>query len=680
MTNARWGWVLGSVLLWSCGDAPTGEPGGGTRPPVVVRTDPASNAQCPYGGSVVSSGTDNNRNDVLDDAEVTTRAVVCNPAPVQPPPTILVRLVAEPPGSNCAAGGVAVQSGPDQNSNNTLDDGEVAHVDYVCGQALLTRLASEPAGAHCIAGGVAFLAGRDRDGDHILADAEIEVTEYECGDVLSRDVRIASEADAAALANIRVITGDLSVSFVVLDLVSLPRLEHVSGALRISAFQLTRLSLPQLQDVDGDFTLSGELTAIEFPQLRRVGRLEVMFTGGLHDLSGLPALTEVDRDVRIIETFGLTSIVLSNLSIGGDLEIESNQQLTRVAAQLWDRVGWVNISDNPVLEAVDVSVAPQHAATATIDTVDFFADDKLTHLALGADRVDSLLINFDPLISELDLDVARFVHDVLIFDITTPFRLGLSRPRGDGGIEFGDHLTISSPLETFESTAPVTVDGLLVFDKTRLRTLDARAQIAAARGGVRFSDNAVLTEIAPFTLGAGLQLINNSVLESVPFLPLLKQDELDGVVITGNPVLTAVPSLAAVVRVRGIVELQNNALVGQLFGAALTWVDGPLLVADNNNLRGLRLPNLEHVGELAVGTSPVLETLEMPSLVDSPEELFISQNPRLRHIVFDSLSRAGLFLVNGNPRLPSCEVRAVFAHVTGVRSQSGNDDTATCGP
>jgi hypothetical protein len=679
MANAAWAWALGAVMLWSCSDAATAQRAGGGPSRVVKRTEPASAAQCPYGGSVVSDGIDDNQNGVLDDAEVATRTVVCMPAPMQPP-TIVVRLVAEPPGTNCAAGGTAVQSGPDQNGNGKLDDGEVAHTEYACGQVLLTRLAVEPAGAHCTAGGVAFFAGRDRDDDHVLEDAEIEVAEYECGDVLSRDVDIKSAADVAALANIRIITGALSVGFVTLDVVALPRLEHVGGALLINVWELPRLSLPQLQDVDGDFTLSGELAAIELPQLRRVGGLKIELVGGLHDLRGLPALVEVDHDVTITENFGLTSVELSNLSVGGNLEIESNDQLTRVTAALWDRVGWVNISFNPSLEAVSVSVSPRLDATAKMDTVDLFSNTQLAHLALRADRISSLSLGSDPVIAGIDLAVARFDHSVFIFDIATPFRLSLSSPRDGGGVEVGEDLTISSPLETFESTAPVTVDGLLVFDKTLLRTLDGRAQIAVARGGVRFSDNAVLTDIAPFTLGAGLQLIHNAALARVPFLPLLKQDELDGVIITDNPVLTSVPSLAAVARVRGPVELQRNARLGQPFGTALTWIDGPLFMSDNNNLTSVQLPNLEHVSEMTVSTNPALQTLELPALVDSPEQLFIAQNPVLRHIVLDSLTRADLFFVNGNPKLPSCEVLAVFAHVTGFRSQSGNNDTASCGP
>src|SRR4051794_13694937 len=38
----------------------------------------------------------------------------------------------EPQGTNCAAGGVALLSGPDKNRNGALDTGEVTTTQYVC--------------------------------------------------------------------------------------------------------------------------------------------------------------------------------------------------------------------------------------------------------------------------------------------------------------------------------------------------------------------------------------------------------------------------------------------------------------------------------------------------------------------------------------------------------------------
>jgi len=333
-TNARWCWLFGAMILAACSDAAQGM----GSPGVLVRADPASAADCPYGGSVVSSGLDRNRDDTLQDAEITTRTPLCNPVPT--PLQLVVRLVAEPPDAHCSAGGTAVQSGLDDNRNGQLDDAEVSHVDYLCREALLTRFAPEPPGQHCLAGGLVFFAGRDRDGDGMLQDREIEITEFECGDVLSRDVTIHAEADVAALANIRAITGTLLIRFTSIRTISLPRLEHVGGALQIlDNVQLTGLALPALHDVDGDFVLNADgLRTVECPRLQRVGRFDLELIS-LQDLSGFPALSEVDGNVQINKMVVLVSGDLPPSSIGGDVSITANNALVHIAWNLLDRVG-----------------------------------------------------------------------------------------------------------------------------------------------------------------------------------------------------------------------------------------------------------------------------------------------------------------------------------------------------
>jgi hypothetical protein len=155
----------------------------GPPPPakLVVRVEPASVADCPFGGSVVSSGIDEDRNGVLDDDEVAKRTPLCNDPPVAAPPRAVVRLVPELRGEHCALDGTAVQSGPDRNGNGVLDDDEVEHIEYACGEVMRTRIIAVPIGATCVAGGVAFQVGRDRDRDGVLGDGEVEQTRIECG-------------------------------------------------------------------------------------------------------------------------------------------------------------------------------------------------------------------------------------------------------------------------------------------------------------------------------------------------------------------------------------------------------------------------------------------------------------------------------------------------------------------
>ncbi|HEX3763167.1 MAG TPA: hypothetical protein VHW23_30950 [Kofleriaceae bacterium] len=670
--------ALGALAVAACSDAPVAHPVGVPPARVLVRTDPASARDCPYGGSVVVSGTDNNSDGVLQDAEVLTRSVVCNPAPVQPPPPIVIRLVAEPPGKNCEAGGTAVESGPDQNRNGQLDDGEVAHIDYACGELLLTRLVTEPPGPRCRTGGVEFQSGRDRDGDGVLEDAEIEARELHCGDVIVGDVAASTADDLAALAGIRVITGNLTVTArEEVHTLSLPHLEHVGGQLEIFGLQLADIALPVLQDVGGVTSIhAGD--AIECPGLRRVGGLGLQAMG-VSDLAAFSALTEIDGDLTISDMPSLVSIERSSLAIRGDLRIFSDGKLARVALALVDQVGFVDINDCAALQSVDISVTAQTPGGAEIGNIDLFGNPRLAQVAVGADRVASLGVNDAPLVTDLALDVARFDFDVVVFGITTPFRMALSSP-SPGGVVFGGGLIISSALQAIDATAPVTVDGLCVFDKTVLPALDLRTPLRVEHG-VRFSDNARLTRISPITLAGSLQLINNAQLTSASFVTPATPGELGGMVITDNPVLSDAASLASLISVHGEVDIERNAELSRLFGPSLTLVDGPVFVVDNARLTGLSLPHLQHVvSDLIVEQNAALQTLELPALTEAADELFIDSNPQLHHIALDALTHADAFGVFDNPRLPACEVLAVFAHVTSGfgQGQSGNDDAASC--
>ena len=125
MSNV-WSCVVGLVATVGCGDNAASL----ERPSeqVVDREDPASIVECAYGGSIISSGIDDNRSGTLDAAEIDKRTVVCNDAPAEAPPPLVFRLVPESAGLKCDRDGTAVQSGHDRNRNGRLDDDEVEHV------------------------------------------------------------------------------------------------------------------------------------------------------------------------------------------------------------------------------------------------------------------------------------------------------------------------------------------------------------------------------------------------------------------------------------------------------------------------------------------------------------------------------------------------------------------------
>jgi hypothetical protein len=54
-------------------------------------------------------------------------------------------------------------------------------------------------------------------------------------------------------------------------------------------------------------------------------------------------------------------------------------------------------------------------------------------------------------------------------------------------------------------------------------------------------------------------------------------------------------------------------------------------------------------------------------------------NIELRHVRFPVLRVADFWVIN-NPRLPACEVMAMFALMGGEHEQRLNDETTVCGP
>lgn len=135
---------------------------------------------CAHGGVAVRVGTDRNADRVLQDSEVELTKYVCDDVIVAP---TLVDVSLEPRGANCPYGGRAIHIGVDANSDGVLDPAEAGAAVYVCdadGAPYVVSIVSEPAGAHCAAGGVAILSGPDEDADGDLDASEVLATTYVC--------------------------------------------------------------------------------------------------------------------------------------------------------------------------------------------------------------------------------------------------------------------------------------------------------------------------------------------------------------------------------------------------------------------------------------------------------------------------------------------------------------------
>lgn len=660
-----WCLVTGMAALGACGDGmtPAGPPPT-TEPPamVLVRTDAAGPADCAHGGSVVSSGLDDNRNGQLDDGEIQTRAVLCR----ELPPSVVVRLLAEPPGMHCAQGGTAVLSGADSNGNGQLDDAEVAHIDYVCGEALLTRFAAEPPGAHCIAGGVVFFAGRDRDGDGQLGDGEIEQTEYQCGDIVSADLTITSAQDVAALASIRVIEGTLRVVDTSLDELSLPALQHIGVGLLISGNPaLQRVSLPQLLDTQWfvSVTDNAAMTALDLTDLTRVG--------SSLDISGNPALSDLSH--------------LSLTSVGGPLSLRDNRSLP--AATIGGTLGGpIEVSNNAALATLDLFAqnAPQvHVANnglraltigaTALGDVSIRDNPTLNTLMILVDRLATLGVTGNPALTTVGLSDAVVTGDATVVSPQLA-SLYLDHSHVQGS------LSVSGPVSFMGFD--ILVDGDLTLDGTRFTGFVPEQPFLSVGGTLRLRHNDALDSAWFQTPGGGIELTENAVLSGVIFggwpIGSPQADVLHGdVIVSGNPNLRMNQFLFDIRRIEGALRVVDNPEFRNTGSAGLTQVAGEIEVRNNPLLERAGFDQLQSVsGRITIAQNATLPTLDFPLLSATDWGIEISSNQELQHLTAAVLQHASMTVVD-NPVLPACEVAALFGRLGGG-FQSGNDGNATC--
>jgi transcription elongation factor Elf1 len=168
---------------------------------LVVTTPEPAGANCVVGGQRIDYGLDDNRDGILDAAEVDGTAYACDG---QDGLQTLVTTTPEPAGANCVVGGQRIDYGLDDNRNGTLDAAEIDGTVYACnGQAGLQSLVAttaEPVGAHCASGGQRIDYGLDDNRNGTLDPTEIDGTTYVCNGI-HVDQKILNGDFANALTN-----------------------------------------------------------------------------------------------------------------------------------------------------------------------------------------------------------------------------------------------------------------------------------------------------------------------------------------------------------------------------------------------------------------------------------------------------------------------------------------------
>lgn len=167
-----------------CAANPSGEPGhdGQDGSPTLFSSAPeAPGDNCPHGGIALHWGVDLNGDGDLTVQEVTDTDYLCHGEPGK---TSLVEIHQEDAGINCVEGGLLILTGVDQDGDGLLGPAEIAVTSYLCnakaGESSLVRLDEEPAGSNCARGGVRVQSGLDTDGSGALEDPEVRYTQYVC--------------------------------------------------------------------------------------------------------------------------------------------------------------------------------------------------------------------------------------------------------------------------------------------------------------------------------------------------------------------------------------------------------------------------------------------------------------------------------------------------------------------
>lgn len=148
--------ILVTVLLCltACGSGSTTVTASSNtdNPSVAAKTSAfaAGDNDCPYGGILVETGIDSNKNNILDPGEVSNSQKVCNGTPGATGATgaggaqgtsgtnglsALVKLTQEAAGANCLTGGVRIDTGMDTSTNGVLDASEITSTMYSCNGA-----------------------------------------------------------------------------------------------------------------------------------------------------------------------------------------------------------------------------------------------------------------------------------------------------------------------------------------------------------------------------------------------------------------------------------------------------------------------------------------------------------------------------------------------------------------
>jgi len=165
-------------------------------------------------------------------------------------------------------------------------------------------------------------------------------------DMVVRDCRtvdgsllLENAADVRNANDVCRIAGDLDVQANGVTVISLPALESVEGNLQIIGLDDSAVFMPELASVSGVTSIIGNLSSsIVLPQLESIGG-KLFISGNQGSSMSFPLLARVDQAAVISFNFAPSVFLPSLKSVGLELLIGDNGQLTDFSAPLLTSVG-----------------------------------------------------------------------------------------------------------------------------------------------------------------------------------------------------------------------------------------------------------------------------------------------------------------------------------------------------
>jgi len=254
------------------------------------------------------------------------------------------------------------------------------------------------------------------------------------------------------------------------DEVALPKLELVRDRLKISGDKyLVRLALPQLAVVGGAVEIvdNSSLPGVALPRLVQVGgALDISRNPELQDLEGLVELHSVGGDVRVTDDTALTSARLRFGTVG-NVDVSDNPSLVLLDVSVSGQLNQVRVANNAITSVRVSGATLDPSRPGMLASVQILDNPRLATVSVFADHIGALSVARNASLDSVFV-TADQVGGVTLTENPRVGQLALDGTGTNRPITILGSLTVSGPISTLFSFAGVTVGGDLTLEGTQL--------------------------------------------------------------------------------------------------------------------------------------------------------------------------------------------------------------------